>query len=135
MMRALLLGYGLLAVAAVAVPAQADPPRGAVYSNLDRNCQIYSDQVMIDGVPHTAYGHACIQPDGSLRLMHDAVVPQASPAPVPGAAAAGPVCVDHIDNCDRGCDDRGILGARHVHADCSRSCDLICGNREGYAPW
>lgn len=133
MMRTLLLGCALFAYGAFAGPAAADPPRGAAYSNLDRNCQIYSDQVLIDGVPRTAYGHACLQPDGSFRLMHDAVIPQASP--VPAAPSSGPICVDHIDNCDRGCDDHGILGARHVHADCSRSCDLICGNREGYAPW
>jgi hypothetical protein len=108
-----------------------DPPRGAVYTNLDRNCHIYSEEVTINGQPRTIYGHACLQPDGSYRIMHDAVAP---PLSIPGAMA-GPICREHIDSCDRSCDDHGILGARHVHADCSRTCDMICGNREGYAPW
>jgi len=127
----LCLAFGV--VMAAPALARAEPPRGAVYSNLDRNCQIYSDQIIINGQPHTVYGHACLQPDGSYRIMHDAVAPPPA-TPRPGAAA-GPVCHEHIDSCDRSCDDHGILGARHVHADCSRTCDLICGNREGYAPW
>jgi hypothetical protein len=119
-------------VVALPAPTRAEPPRGAVYTNLDRSCQIYSDEVMIDGKPHTVYGHACLQPDGSYRIIHDALAP---PPSTPRPAVGGPVCREHIDVCDRSCDDHGILGARHVHADCSRTCDLICGNREGYAPW
>ncbi len=129
----LLLGFALTAIIA-ALPAslRAEPPRGAVYTNLERNCQIYSEEVVIDGKPNIIYGHACLQPDGSYRIMHDAVAPpQATPRP----GAAGPVCQESIGSCDRSCDDHGFLGARHVHADCSRTCDLICGNREGYAPW
>jgi len=128
---------GILAVGAILCTTLqspvAEPPRGAVYSNLDRNCQIYSEEVIIDGQPTITYGHACLQPDGSYRIMHDAVAPPPA-TPRPGGKV-GAICQEHIDSCDRSCDDRGILGARHVHADCSRTCDLICGNREGYAPW
>lgn len=128
---------GMLAIAAILCTAmqrvEAEPPRGSVYSNLDRNCQIYSEEVIINGRPTIIYGHACLQSDGSYRIMHDAVAPpQATPRPGGNVGAA---CQEHIGSCDRSCDDHGILGARHTHADCSRTCDLICGNREGYAPW
>src|SRR5579863_7183215 len=113
-----LCGFGWSAPAAI-----AEPTRGAVYSNLDRICQIYTEQVLVNGQILTAYGHACPQPDGTLRIMHDAVVlPQSQ---IPGVGR----CVERIENCDRSCDDHGFLGARHYHADCTRSCDLICGNR------
>jgi hypothetical protein len=133
-MRSLL---GILAIAAAFSTAfddaEAEPPRGAVYTNLDRNCQIYSEEVIINGRPTIIYGHACLQPDGSYRIMHDAIAPpQATPR---SDGIAGAACRENIGSCDRSCDDHGILGARHVHADCSRTCDLICGNREGYAPW
>jgi hypothetical protein len=44
-------------------------------------------------------------------------------------------CHERYENCDRSCDVNGILGSRHVHPDCSVTCDMICGGREGYAPW
>lgn len=33
--------------------------------------------------------------------------------------------------CDS-CNKNGILGSRHIHSDCSETCDMICGRREGY---
>ncbi len=58
----------------------------------------------------------------------------ASPPLVPADATGAilPACQDRIGNCDRSCDKGGIPGAVHVHADCSVTCDLICGGREGY---
>jgi len=128
----LVIGIALIAIAGAAPGSlRAEPPRGAVYTNLDRNCEVYSDEIVINGQKRTVYGHACLQPDGSYRIIHDAVAPPFTPRPGP----RGPICQESIGSCDRSCDDHGILGARHVHADCSRTCDLICGNREGYAPW
>ena len=97
-------------------------------------CEVYTDQAVIDGKPQTVYGHICPQPDGTWRIMHDAMVPP-SPPPRGAVLPTGPICVDHIEPCDGSCDNHGVLGARHIHADCSRSCDLICADREGYAPW
>ncbi|HEV2549788.1 MAG TPA: hypothetical protein VGU20_20910 [Stellaceae bacterium] len=96
-------------------------------------CQIYTDEIVIDGTPQTAYGHICPQPDGTWRVLRPAVIPPA--ASLGSAAPSGPRCVEHIGPCDGSCDNHGILGARHIHADCSRTCDLICADREGYAPW
>ena len=58
----LCLAFGVIMIAPALT--RAEPPRGAVYSNLDRNCQIYSDQIIINGQHHTVYGHACLQPAG-----------------------------------------------------------------------
>jgi len=33
--------------------------------------------------------------------------------------------------CDS-CSSGGILGSRHVHKDCSVTCDMICGRKNGY---
>lgn len=131
-MRRLLTVWIVLmgAVCAVSTPTMADSPRPSVGISTDQNCQEYSGQVIIDGQPRTAYGHACLRPDGSWRILPDVIVPLTPPQSI-----AGPQCVDRIESCDRSCDDHGILGARHTHADCSRTCDLICGMREGYAAW
>lgn len=90
-----------------------------------QDCREYTDQIMLAGQPHTVHGHVCLQPDGTWRVMQDAKI-----LPTPQGA-----CHEHYEDCDRSCDVDGILGARHVHADCSVTCDMICGRREGYAPW
>lgn len=33
--------------------------------------------------------------------------------------------------CDS-CSEGGILGSKHIHSDCSVTCDMICGRKEGY---
>jgi hypothetical protein len=33
--------------------------------------------------------------------------------------------------CDS-CSKDGILGSRHIRKDCSVTCDMICGRKEGY---
>lgn len=40
-------------------------------------------------------------------------------------------CQERRLECDS-CSKEGILGARHIHPDCTETCDMICGRREGY---
>ena len=40
-------------------------------------------------------------------------------------------CRETRYECDS-CSKNGILGSRHVHADCSVTCDQICGRSPGY---
>ena len=120
---------GLLA--GVAVSALADQP---VVSSTPSSCEPYTVEVFLNGKMRVAVGQACLQPDGSWRLVQDAVVPASPITPAASTPAPG-ACRERYEDCERSCDVNGILGARHVHADCSVTCDLICGRREGYAPW
>lgn len=104
----------------------------SVVTSTPQVCVPYTMQIMLQGVPREAVGHACRQADGSWRLLSDSVVPATS---TERHAVAPPACRERYEDCERSCDLNGILGARHVHADCSVTCDLICGRREGYAPW
>lgn len=119
------------AVTPVAADTTSPVPSKGLY------CREFTMPVVIDGQSRQAYGRACQMPDGTWRVMEDAAFkpPHSLGPPPPAATATGPACLDHIDVCDKSCDDHGVLGARHIHADCSRTCDLICGGREGYAPW
>jgi len=47
------------------------------------------------------------------------------PPPEPGT------CRETRYECDS-CSKNGILGSRHIHKDCSVTCDMICGRKEGY---
>ena len=94
-------------------------------------CAPYTIQITLQGIQREAIGHACPQSDGSWRVLQDAVIP----ARAQGTSQSPPACRERIENCERSCDVNGILGARHVHADCSVTCDMVCGRREGYAPW
>lgn len=49
------------------------------------------------------------------------------PSPAPDAKSCKETRLE-CDSCSKG----GILGSRHIHTDCSESCDLICGQKEGY---
>jgi hypothetical protein len=40
-------------------------------------------------------------------------------------------CHETRYECDS-CSKDGILGSRHVHNDCSVTCDMICGRKNGY---
>ena len=40
-------------------------------------------------------------------------------------------CRETRYECDS-CSKNGILGSRHIHKDCSVTCDMICGRNEGY---
>jgi hypothetical protein len=40
-------------------------------------------------------------------------------------------CRETRYECDS-CSSGGILGSRHIHKDCSVTCDMICGRKEGY---
>lgn len=131
----IVFGFWLALIAtAMSLPnsamAQAGPA-GAVGHSIDRICHDYTGQIVIEGQPRVVHGLACQQPDGSWQVLPTSKVPP------PGifASPAARTCVERIEPCDRGCDIQGYLGARHTHADCSRTCDLICGMREGYAAW
>ena len=95
-------------------------------------CAPYSIQITLQGIQREAIGHACPQGDGSWRVLQDAVIPAAA---AQGTSQSPPACRERVENCERSCDVDGILGARHVHPDCSVTCDMVCGRREGYAPW
>jgi hypothetical protein len=95
-------------------------------------CVPYTMQIAIQGIQREAIGHACPQSDGSWRVLQDAVVPTLA---AQGTSQSPAACRERIEPCERSCDVDGILGARHVHGDCSVTCDMVCGRREGYAPW
>jgi hypothetical protein len=113
----------------VVAPALADEP---VSTSTPQGCVPYTIQIVLQGVPREAVGHACPQADGGWRVLQDAVIPA---TPTQGTSQSPLACRERIENCERSCDVNGILGARHVHPDCSVTCDMICGRREGYAPW
>ncbi|HYM03923.1 MAG TPA: hypothetical protein VET85_13310, partial [Stellaceae bacterium] len=76
---------GLLAGATA--PALADQP---VVSSTPTSCEPYTVEVFLNGKMRVAVGQACPQPDGSWRLVQDAVVPAspimpAASSPAPGA--------------------------------------------------
>ncbi len=48
-----------------------------------------------------------------------------APPEAPGA------CKEVRRECDS-CSKGGFLGSRHIHSDCSETCDLICGREPGY---
>jgi len=102
-----------------------------IVSSTSEICVPYTIQITLQGVQRQAIGHACPQTDGSWRVLQDAVIP----AIAAQGASQSPACRERIEPCERSCDVDGILGARHVHPDCSVTCDMICGRREGYAPW
>jgi len=55
----LVIGIALIAIAGAAPGSlRAEPPRGAVYTNLDGNCEVYSDEIVIKSAP--AIGAATI---------------------------------------------------------------------------
>jgi hypothetical protein len=120
---------GICFTAKVVVPAIADEP---VTVSTPEVCKPYTTEIVLEGAKRVAVGHACPEPDGSWRLQ-DAVVPAATP--VQGTSQSPRACTERVENCERSCDVGGILGARHVHPDCSVTCDMVCGRREGYAPW
>ena len=95
-------------------------------------CAPYTVQITLQGIQREATGHACPQGDGSWRVLQDAVIPATA---VQGSSQSPAACRERVENCERSCDVDGILGARHIHPDCSVTCDMICGRREGYAPW
>jgi hypothetical protein len=106
----------------------ADEP---IVSSTSDICVPYTIQITLQGVQRQAIGHACPQTDGSWRVLQDAVIP----ALAAQGTSQSPACRERTEPCERSCDVDGILGARHVHPDCSVTCDMICGRREGYAPW
>jgi len=111
-------------------PVLADEP--VLVGTPSAACVPYGIQVTLQGVQREAIGHACPQSDGSWRVLQDAVIPAVA---AQGTSQSPPACRERIEPCERSCDVGGILGARHVHGDCSVTCDMICGRREGYAPW
>lgn len=119
-------GWAALAMVA---PTLADEP---VQNSSPAVCAPYSIQITLQGIQRQAIGHACPQSDGSWRTLPDAEVPVVA---AQGASQSPPACRERIESCERSCDVDGILGARHVHPDCSVTCDMVCGRREGYAPW
>lgn len=50
----------------VAPPA---PPPTYVDQSAGTYCRLYSQEIMIDGAPKESYGTACLQPDGSWRIV------------------------------------------------------------------
>jgi hypothetical protein len=114
---------------AVAAPALADEP---LLSGSPEACVPYSFHITLQGTQREAIGHACPESDGSWRVLQDAVIPAMA---AQGSSQSQPACRERVESCERSCDVNGILGARHVHTDCSVTCDMICGRREGYAPW
>jgi hypothetical protein len=119
-------GWAALAMVA---PTLADEP---VQNSSPTVCAPYTIQITLQGIQRQAIGHACPQSDGSWRILPDAEVPVVA---AQGASQPPPACRERIESCERSCDVDGILGARHVHPDCSVTCDMVCGRREGYAPW
>jgi hypothetical protein len=62
----------------------------------------------------------------SLLIAACAACSHKPPPPTVGGA-----CKDTRYECDS-CSSSGILGSRHIHTDCTVSCDMICGRKEGY---
>jgi hypothetical protein len=122
------VAMGGWATLTMVVPALADE---TVQNSSPQVCAPYSIQITLQGVEREAIGHACPQPDGSWRVLPDAEIPVVAAQ----GASQPPQCRERIESCERNCDVDGILGARHVHPDCSVTCDMVCGRREGYAPW
>src|SRR5579863_3509169 len=89
----------------------------AVVTSTPAACVPYTTPIILNGVAREGVGHACQQADGSWRVLHDVVVPAAASAgqSIPSA----PACRERYEDCDRSCDNNGILGSRHVHPDCS----------------
>ena len=114
---------------AILAPALAEEP---VQNSTPAVCAPYTMQITLQGIEREAIGHACPQGDGSWRVLPDAKIPVAA---AQGTSQSSPACHERIESCERSCDVNGILGARHVHPDCSVTCDMVCGRREGYAPW
>jgi hypothetical protein len=125
----LAVALGISAILSMAGPSLADEP---VLVDTPEACVPYRFQITLQGLQREAIGHACPQNDGSWRVLQDAVIPATA---AQGTSQSPPACHERIENCERSCDVDGILGARHVHPDCSVTCDMVCGRREGYAPW
>ena len=113
----------MLPIALAEAPVTVDTPQV---------CVPYTIQITLQGIQREAIGHACPLADGSWRVLQDAVIPAMA---AQGSSQSSPACRERIESCERSCDVDGILGARHVHPDCSVTCDMVCGRREGYAPW
>ena len=124
------VAVGIWATIVMVVPALADEP--VVIETPSAACVPYGIQITLQGIQREAIGHACPQSDGSWRVLQDAVIPAVA---AQGTSQSTAACRERVEPCERSCDVDGILGARHVHTDCSVTCDMICGRREGYAPW
>ncbi len=53
--------------APAAPPVVAAPPPPAYSANY---CRDFNQKIVIDGVERNAYGKACLQPDGSWRIVN-----------------------------------------------------------------
>ena len=52
-----------------AAPAAAPPPVAAAPAPTGGDCREYSSTQVIDGQPQQVFGRACLQPDGTWRIM------------------------------------------------------------------